>query len=183
MDIRKDVAIVGPFVFADMFSKPFLIVSLLVLGIVILKSAIIFLEGRSLRHCAYTKKDSLLTDAEKCFYAALKEAVGSDWIIFSQVSLLEILSISETKNTRSYITALNRIRAKHVDFLLCEKETTKPLLVIELDDSSHRWPSRILRDAFVDKAFASTGLPILHVKAAASYDSDALRQQFSSMIG
>lgn len=70
--------------------------------------------------------------------------------------------------------SFNRIAAKCVDFILCDERDTRPLLVVELDDSSHRRPDRQARDAFVDAALRSADLPILHVPWQPRYDSAKL---------
>ena len=53
----------------------------------------------------------------------------------------------------------------------------KPVLAIELDDTSHQRKPRQTRDELVDQAFAAAGLPILHVKCRQAYAPEELRQQ------
>ena len=64
----------------------------------------------------------------------------------------------------------NQITQKHVDFLLCDPGSMRPLLGVELDDASHERPNRQDRDIFVDKVFAAAGLPLLRVPVQAAYD-------------
>jgi very-short-patch-repair endonuclease len=59
-------------------------------------------------------------------------------------------------------------------FVLVDGTTTAILLVIELDDRTHQQARRRERDAFVDRALAAAGIPILHVKAASAYDAREL---------
>ena len=66
------------------------------------------------------------------------------------------------------------IDRKSVDFVLFEKETFSPYLVIELDEESHQLPSREERDRFVDAVMHKVGLAIEHVKTAYSYDEETL---------
>lgn len=75
----------------------------------------------------------------------------------------------------------NKIQSKHVDFLICDKENIKPVLAIELDDSSHLKIDRILRDTLVDKIFESAKLPILHIKTSANYDKEKLLSQIRNL--
>ena len=44
----------------------------------------------------------------------------------------------------------NRVKSRHTDFLLFDRESVRPLLAIELDDASHDRQSRIDCDEFVD---------------------------------
>lgn len=63
----------------------------------------------------------------------------------------------------------HKIDRKHVDFLLCDPVTMRPMVGIELDDNSHQRPDRQERDAFVDQAFQAAGLPLLHVAVKRAY--------------
>jgi very-short-patch-repair endonuclease len=171
------------------FLYPFMILSnswlwllLLLVTIVFLKVINAVLDKKKRQDFAYLKKDSLLTEAEKSFYVVLQNVVGDSYLLFSQVSLLEILSVPDGLNRSDHYSALNKIQSKHIDFLLCEKESTRPLLVIELDDSSHSRPDRIKRDEFLDEAFQGAGLSLLHVRVAYEYDREALKQQIQTHV-
>jgi hypothetical protein len=115
----------------------------------------------------YRKKDYLLTAAERSFYEVLRSIAGDQLEVFAKVRLLDLVYLPKgTENRQSHT---NRVMSKHVDFLLCDREKLSPLLVIELDDSSHEHDDRAQRDAFVDQALGAAGLPILHVSAKRSY--------------
>lgn len=73
--------------------------------------------------------------------------------------------VSQVNNLygKSFYQYFDRIKAKHVDFILADKNTLDTLLVIELDDNSHIETDRIKRDIFVDSALKSAGIPIIHI--------------------
>ncbi|HUI06391.1 MAG TPA: DUF2726 domain-containing protein [Verrucomicrobiae bacterium] len=120
----------------------------------------------------YRKKDYLLTATERSFYDVLRGIAGDQLEVFAKVRLLDLLYLPKgTENRQSHN---NRVMSKHVDFLLCDREKLSPLLVIELDDSSHERDDRAQRDAFVDEALGAAGLPILHVTAKRSYAPNEL---------
>ncbi|XOF35195.1 MAG: DUF2726 domain-containing protein [Candidatus Electrothrix sp. YB6] len=120
----------------------------------------------------YARKDYLFSRAERSFFGVLQQAVGSELLIFAKIRLADLLYIKKgTENRQSFF---NRIQSKHIDFVLCEPGPIRPVLAIELDDSSHDRKSRQARDAFVDDALAAAGLPILRVRARASYSPDKL---------
>ena len=122
----------------------------------------------------YARKDYLFSRAERSFFGALQQVVGSELLIFAKVRLGDLLYIKKgTENRQSFF---NRIQSKHVDFVLCEPGEVRPALVIELDDSSHDKASRQARDAFVDDALAAAGLPILRVRAKSGYNPDELAE-------
>ena len=115
----------------------------------------------------YEKRPSLLSAAERSFYGVLCQAVDQRYSIFAKVRLGDLLEIPW--GTPKFRNHLNRINRKHVDFVLCDANSFTPLLVIELDDSSHEREDRQERDAFVDTALDAAGLPILHVSVQHAY--------------
>ncbi len=123
----------------------------------------------------YEKRRSLLTAAERSFYGVLCQAVDHQYAIFAKVRLGDLLEIPW--GTSKFRLHLSRINRKHVDFVLCEATSFTPLLVIELDDSSHDREDRQERDAFVDAALQAAGLPILHISAEHAYAPAELRVQ------
>lgn len=109
----------------------------------------------------YYKKTYFFTKNEFYFYKALKEiACELELEIFPKVRLADI--IEPPRNDKNWQTAFNKIKAKHIDFVLCENQTFKPKLVIELDDKSNITEKRIQRDQFVDEALKSAHLQIIH---------------------
>lgn len=123
----------------------------------------------------------LLSPAEREFHMALRQAIGeqSGLVIFAKVRLWDLLYLpGGTANRQGH---QNRVDRKHVDFVLCDEES-RPVLVIELDDSSHEREDRRERDSFVDRVLKAAGLPILHVRCRRSYDARVLAQQIGSLI-
>lgn len=123
----------------------------------------------------YRAVESLLTPAEGVFYRALLTAVsGAPLVVLAKVRLRDLVEIP--RGVESPQRYHGKVMAKHVDFVLCELQTLRPLLVIELDDSSHRRRDRMERDAFVNQVMATIGLPIWHVPCASRYSVADLRQ-------
>jgi hypothetical protein len=121
----------------------------------------------------YQRRPSLLTPAERFFYGVLSQAVDSRYPIFAKVGLGDLLTVP--RGVLKCFAYRNRISQKHVDFVLCAPDDLTPLLVIELDDSSHARLDRRERDACVDAALGAAGLPILHVPAQHAYAPAELR--------
>ena len=114
----------------------------------------------------YRTRDDFLSPAELSFYRVLSSVVGSRATICPKVGLSDILFVSRPNENRAHS---NRIAQKHVDFLLCDPSTMKPLCGIELDDRSHSRSDREARDMFVDKAFEAAGLPLARYPVQAGY--------------
>ena len=121
--------------------------------------------GRAGQRETYRRAESLLTPGEKEFYVVLREAVGPQAVIQCKVRLADVLLAPNNDRT-----AFRRVSQKHVDFLLCQRLTLRPLLAIELDDASHGRRDRQDRDRFVDAACEGANLPILHVPMQSRYD-------------
>jgi hypothetical protein len=127
----------------------------------------------------YNLKQSLLTKNEQQFYKTLKLVVGDKFVILSMVRLADIFSV---KSGKKYYSYLERITQKHVDFLLCEHNSFKPIIGIELDDNTHLKPDRKKRDIFVNKVFGASGLPLLHIKVQKNYLPEDLAKKIISGI-
>ena len=130
----------------------------------------------------YYLRKSLFTPAERSFFGVL-EALAYDGVtIASKVRLADIFGIKKGLERGDWQRAQNRISAKHVDFLLIQKSDGRPLLAIELDDSSHDEEERVARDLFIDTVFSSAGLPILHIAAKAAYDPKEVHRQIDAAL-
>ena len=127
----------------------------------------------------YEKRKSLLTDSELRFYGVLRKS-AEDWAICSMVRIADLIRVKpDTPKRQAW---LNRILAKHVDFVLCNPETMEVVLAIELDDRSHQRADRVERDEFVNDAFKAAGLPLLRVKVQEDYDGKELKASIAKTM-
>lgn len=126
----------------------------------------------------YYQVDEFITPAELNFFFNLKSVVGDSAQIFSKVKLSDLFyaKTGDFGKNRSYN---NRIDRKHVDFLLCDPKTLKPILGIELDDKSHQRADRQERDDFVNHVFQAAKLPLMHVSVQRSYSQSELKSKLS----
>jgi len=108
----------------------------------------------------FTKKRSLLTGNEKKLLKLLEGFSSLDtYYIYPQLHLSTFLKVKDGANDlKGKFDWLNKL---YVDFVIFDKETLSPLLVIELNDSTHKWDSRKARDEFVAKALEENGIPLL----------------------
>lgn len=123
----------------------------------------------------YHLRDDFLSPAELNFYRVLQTAVA-DWAtIFVKVSLGDLF-YAQTGDFAQNQAYRNKIDRKHVDFLLCDPRTVRPILGIELDDKSHQRADRRERDRFVDTVFAAAQLPLVHIPVKHGYPTEKLNQ-------
>ena len=117
----------------------------------------------------YRLNDKFLTRAEASFFRVLQLALPDGVLLCPKVNLQDLFWAPP----HDY-TARNRIDRKHVDFVLADAETLRPVCGIELDDRSHQRPDRQERDRFVEGVFAAAGLPLVRVPVSAGYDPEEL---------
>lgn len=127
----------------------------------------------------YKLKERIMSDSEMGFYINLKKSLEDKFIVLSKVRIEDFIKVAESGMPFGEKESLrNRIKSRHVDFLICDRETTKPLLAIELDGSSHKNSKRVERDKFVNELCESVNLPIEHVHVGDDFKekSAALRE-------
>lgn len=158
---------------------------LLLLGIVVGAVGLIFQflneKGRVSKKdewLPYTKKTWLLTRSEREFFSVLERVVGGEYYIFTQLALDKIVMLEGKGSFRSGYR--NKIDQKSVDFALFSKQDISPVLVIELDDYTHKRPDRQTRDGFVDRVLNHCGIPIIHITSIQKEES--LRVQIAEVL-
>jgi predicted RNA-binding Zn-ribbon protein involved in translation (DUF1610 family) len=129
----------------------------------------------------YHQVDEFISPAELNFFFNLKTVIGDSAQIFSKVKLSDLFfaKTGDFGKNRSYT---NKIDRKHVDFLLCDSKTLKPIIGIELDDKSHQRADRQERDDFVNHVFKAAKLPLLHISVQRSYSQSELKSQLSAYL-
>jgi hypothetical protein len=127
----------------------------------------------------YRLRDDFLSPAELSFYHVLSSVISVRGIISVKVRLADIFFVARPNENKG---AYNAINQKHVDFLVCDPLTMKPLFAVELDDASHNRSDRKERDDFVDKAFQAASLPLWHIAAQREYNPRDIAAQIAPSI-
>ncbi len=128
----------------------------------------------------YFKKQFFLTIAEYKFFEIIKKIIGEEYVIFPQVNLASILNVRVNKyNTYKYRNPVNR---KILDFVVFEKKYISPVLVIELDDSSHNSIDRKQRDELVDSVLLEAKIGIMHVPSQYNYNIQELTTHITDAL-
>lgn len=117
----------------------------------------------------YEAQQRLFSPAERSFLAVLEQADNNRCRFMGKVRLADIVKVQNDLSRSALQNAFNKIQSRHVDFVACDPTTLGIRFVIELDDNTHNQAKRQGRDRFVDYALAAAGIPIVHVKAKASY--------------
>jgi hypothetical protein len=115
----------------------------------------------------------LLSLGENAFFQVLREAIGTQFHIALKPRLADLVTV---RGGRGFYRAFNQVAMKHIDFILLEPQSMSVVLLIELDDKTHRLFGRMQRDALVDRVCREAGLRIIHIKTRASYQPEILRK-------
>lgn len=127
----------------------------------------------------YRLRDDFLSPAEFSFYKVLSSLVGTRLTIQSKVGLADVFFVARPNENVSHF---NRISQKHLDFLVCDSVTMKPVFGIELDDASHRQNDRQERDDFVEKVCRVVGLPLLRFPVQREYNPREIASQKAPFV-
>jgi hypothetical protein len=130
----------------------------------------------------YQKLEVLFTPAERSFLGVLKMATNDDVEVFGKVRVADVITPKKGQNRSKWQTAFNKISAKHFDFLLCNKNDLTPICAIELNDSSHNSKKTKKRDEFLEGACQSADLPLVQIKAKATYKIIEIKEAIASYI-
>ena len=114
----------------------------------------------------------LLTENEWYNYQKLKEyASKKNLIICPKVRLLDI--IEPRNDIPDYTNLLNKIHARHVDFVICNQHL-KIIAVLELDDNSHNTIEAQEMDIFKNQIITSVGYKMIRTRAVTETTLDIL---------
>ncbi|HEY2587445.1 MAG TPA: DUF2726 domain-containing protein [Tepidisphaeraceae bacterium] len=105
-----------------------------------------------------------LSEGEHAFFQVLLQSAHPASHISCKVRLADLVTFPGDA-----LRARNTINQKHVDFVVCDRESMCPFRVIELDDATHGRRDRRARDALVDVYLAEAGIAVTHVPAAGRY--------------
>ena len=138
---------------------------------------------KSLQVFSYKRQPALFSPAERSFLGVLDQVLGSEYRVFGKVRIADLIKPGDGGGRQA---ALNRIVARHVDFVVCDPGDLSVIGVVELDDKSHDQDSRRRRDALVDGAFGSAGIPIVRFPARMGYNlaeiRDCLQRTFNVVL-
>ena len=119
---------------------------------------------------------------EMKFYSVLLEiAKELDYIVFSQVSLYNIISLKENLDYSTHTKYFNKIASKSIDFVLVDKKC-RIKLCIELDDYTHKKKNRVERDIFINELFKELEIDLLRYPVYNVYYKETLKRKIQETI-
>lgn len=118
----------------------------------------------------YQLKHYFFNNSENSFFAILKDRIDSKrLLIFPKVRLGDFVETTNSGDERW--GSWNRIKSRHIDFIIWNKEQGRIACGIEIDGKSHNSPKAQKGDAFKDTLFKTIGLPLYRVRVGSDFAS------------
>ena len=130
----------------------------------------------------YQRAKPLFSTAERSFLGVLDQAVGPDHRVFGKVRVADVAAVKPGLGNSAQQGALNRIAAKHFDFVVCRTGDLSVICAVELNDKSHASRKAQSRDELLANVCRVIELPLLTVAAKAAYSPQDVRAQFLSAV-
>ena len=111
-------------------------------------------EGKIKLNSRYIKKETLISRPEYEFLQVLRQIQPEKYEVVPQTALV---SVRDKKTNTAYRGELFRV----CDYCFVDRDTFEPLLLVELNDSSHNRADRKERDAKVSAIADDAGLPLV----------------------
>lgn len=113
-------------------------------------------------------KSNFFTRSEWEFFRILKEQTDhTQFTVFPKVRLGDF--IETTAQGDQWRGNWNKIRAKHVDFLIWNTQKNRIAIAIELDGNSHNSQKMQKSDDFKNKVYPSIGLELVRVRVGTDF--------------
>ena len=102
----------------------------------------------------YARKGALVTRKEYEFLQTLRQICPDKYEVVPQVALVSVI---DKKTNTAYRNELFRV----CDYCFVDRDTFEPLLLVELNDSTHKRSDRVQRDQKVAAICADAGMPLV----------------------
>lgn len=124
----------------------------------------------------YWLKEQVMNTSERALFINLVQTLGQTHLVFSKIRVEDFVEVRNSQLSKSeHWGKRGKIKSRHVDFLVCDKNTSRPVLAIELDGSSHNNYQRQVRDNFLDSVYREAGLRVEHVRVGSDFAAAAER--------
>ena len=138
--------------------------------------------GRGSTDVPYRRGERLFSPAERSFLGVLDKVVGPAYRVFGKVRVADVATVRSGLGNSARQGALNRIAAKHFDFVVCRADDLSIVCAIELNDKSHANRKVQARDELLAIVCRTIDLPLLSVSARAAYSLEEVRALFLAAV-
>jgi hypothetical protein len=122
----------------------------------------------------YRQKQYFFSRSELEFFKILNSKLDAHkYTVFTKVRLADFVEVlPEERENRAWF---NKIKSKHVDYLVWDLVDEKIALAIELDGKSHNGSAATKSDTFKDEMYEAIGLRLERVRVGSSFAEEATR--------
>ena len=159
----------------------FVIAGFLILGAVLLVFAKRIELNKKEALLPFKLKSNFFSQSEFVFYSTLLEELDTvRFRIFSKVRIADF--VETTATGKEFYTWFNKIKSKHIDFIIWDTKTNKIALGIELDGKSHSSQKMHNRDDFVNRLYKQLEFPIERIELGKIFVDEvkAIKNQIES---
>lgn len=126
----------------------------------------------------YRLREPFLSTTDLALFHALKQMMGSRYLICPKVALNDIFYIVRPNENVHFF---NKFFRKHVDFLLCDPKTIAPAFGVEIVRPIAKNEARE-SDKFIEELFIDAGLPLVHVPSSETYNPSDIISLFQLAV-
>jgi hypothetical protein len=123
----------------------------------------------------FHQNKGLFSNVECTFIRLIEVAVGKEYRVMCRIRLSDILSLHRNTDRKTARTALSRANNKYLDFVLCDRESMKPVIAIDLVHDKGNEGYKLQRDWFVGGALDAARIPHLRIKVKSGYKPEEIR--------
>ncbi len=114
----------------------------------------------------YRLREPFLSSTELALFRLLTELMGKRYSVCPKVALNDVFYIVRPNENVHFF---NKLFRKHVDFLLCDRQTLVPAFGVEIIRPILKGEARE-SDKFLQDLFTNAGLPLVHVPSSETYE-------------
>ena len=158
----------------------------IIILLVLLAAVAAFIVSRFIHHgnpFPFTKRGQLFTQVERSFLSLLEKAVGDKYKIINRVKLADILELKDNADAKTRRTALLKLNAKYLDYVLCDSTDMSIVAVVDLVNNSNKAGHKAIPDWFVSGALEASGIPYIRMKIKAGYSVADIQQGLAAKLG
>ena len=129
----------------------------------------------------YHLLDTILSKNELAFYTVLKQVVGRKGVVCPKVGMKDLFYVDEDTG-KDYMRYFGKISRKHVDFLICDSFTLRPICGVELAERGRQKSKQADRDAFVKKIYDDANLKLVRIYNKPEYTKKEIIQALTGVF-
>lgn len=144
---------------------------ILIVGVALVVIKLLPPQPQEEKPLPYRAKQYLFSRSEHEFLRILQEHIDTKrYMVFPKVRLADFIEVTARGN--EYQGWWNKIKSKHVDFLVWDVQNNKIALAIELDGKSHSSEKVQVRDGFVNRLYEEIGVRLERVRVGSNFAAE-----------